>query len=387
MRGVRVSVFAPVGTLDHQTGILNAVHCFASAGFEVDVFTIRNRHHQAPVFESSAVRLCFLPWTFDSEREPRTVVTLLFIAWILCTFWRSHPVIFAGGIRGLVAAYAYSLLRRTRIINYQTELYVGSKLDTRAAALFKALERRAAQRSVVTIEHTEERRSLLAEDLGVPVERIVIVPNAPVGLARRINSTFLHLRLGLSGSKRILLCPGTIGDEFEAPTVVKAAQALPPEWVCVLHSAQRRSADEPYLKRLRDMDRGSRVAWSLEPIPYGQIDELMGSARIGMALYSATVGENYSTVGLASGKLSHFLRVGVPVIVSPLPGLADFVVDHGIGEVLEDPHRLNEIIARIEANWHEYHARALRCFDAFLSYDQAFKPIITLIDQSEGRRV
>jgi glycosyltransferase involved in cell wall biosynthesis len=275
----------------------------------------------------------------------------------------------------------YSVLHPARILNYQMELYVGDKLDTRAARLFKSLERRAAQRSSLTIEHDVERCDLLVEDLGLERCRVVIVPNAPIGPAHACPSVLLHRRLDLAEETRLLLCPGTMGEAFATETVVRAAQSLPDGWRCVVHSAQPRGTDDPYLQLLRDVDTSGRVTFSLAPVPYERIDELLGSARIGIALYSADSGANYSTVGLASGKLTHFLKLGVPVIVSPLPGLADFVRRNGVGEVLETPDALGEIVARIERDWGRYHENALRCFDAHLSYERAFEPVIAAVDK------
>lgn len=376
----RIAVFAPVGTLDHQTGILNAIRCFSANGYEVEVLTVRNMAYALPSFDSRAVTVRCMPWRFNSEREPRALVTILFALWVLATLRPRPQVIFAGGIRGLLAAYLCSFFWNTRIVNYQTELYVGRKLDTWAARLFKALERRAAQSSGLTIEHDHERRDLLVQDLRVRPERVVVVPNAPIGPARARATTLLHARLGLEPGIRLLLCPGTMGDAFETSNVVRAAQCLPDGWRCVLHSAQPRREHDPYLESLRKLDAGQRVLLSLTPVPYEQIDDLLGSARVGIALYSSSGGANYSSVGLASGKLSHFLKVGVPVIVSPLPGLADFVRRHGVGEVLQHPSQLGELVGRIDADWSGYSARALRCFDEHLSFERAFQPVIDATD-------
>lgn len=376
----RISVFAPMGTLDHQTGILNAARSFAAAGYEVEVLTVRNRRFEEVRFESPRIRVRAMPIHFDSDREPRALVTLLFLAWVLLAFWRSHPLVFAGGIRGLLAAYGYALLRRCAIVNYQTELYVGAKLDTRGKKLFKALERRAARRSVLTIEHDANRRELLVTDLGVDPGRVAIVPNSPCGPAAWRPTDFLHRRFGLEPGTPVLLSPGSLSEFFGSGLVVEAAQHLVPPWRCVVHSAQPRSRDEPYIRQLLALDRTGLTVFSLEPIPYNQLDALLGSASVGMALYSADVGENTSLVGLASGKLSHFLKLGIPVIVSPLPGLADFVRAHGVGEVLESAQQLPELIARIERDAQGYRRRALACFDAHLAYEQAFEAVLAVTD-------
>jgi glycosyltransferase involved in cell wall biosynthesis len=372
----RISVFAPLGALDHQTSIINAVTTFARAGYHVDVYAVRNRRFAEPAFNSPNVRVHFMPWSFDSGREPRTLVTLLFTIWLLATFWRRHHVIYAGGIRALIAAYVYSLFRRTQYINYQMELYVGEKLRGPFARVYKALERRAARRAHASIEHSEERADVLAQDLGIPRKGILIVPNAPIGTAEPLRSRFLHHRLGLDESTHILLSPGTMSEQFLSSTIVRAARRLPAGWNCVMHSAGRRDENDPYIRELRELAADSPVTFSLNPVPYCQIDEILGSARIGIALYTQDAGPNWSTTGLSSGKLSHFLKVGVPVIVSPLPGLVDFVRQHGIGEILEEPSQLPALVAKIESDWEAYQARALRCFDEQLSFDRNFQQVL-----------
>jgi hypothetical protein len=328
-----------------------------------------------------------MPVAFDSDREPRTLVTVMFLGWvILLGLWRRRPLVFAGGIRGLVAAYGYSWLQRCEFVNYQTELYIGAKLDTWANRLFKALERRAAQRACLTIEHDEGRRELLLADLRVDPARVAIVPNAPRGPAARRSSDFLHRGFGLAPDTPLLLCPGTISPLFCSEQVVEAAQALPAPWRCVLHSAQPRSRSDPYIASLLALDGNQRVIFSLAPIAYDQIDELLGSAAIGLALYASASGANTSSVGLASGKLSHFLKLGVPVIVSPLPGLADFVRRHGVGEVLEHSAQLPALVSRIERDLAGYQQRALECFDAHLAYERAFDAVLAVTDRLAARQ-
>lgn len=377
----RISVFAPLGTLDHQTSLINAIDALAKDGYLVNLYAVRNRRYATPAFSSTNVRVHFMPWTFDSGRESRTLVTFAFTFWILSTFWRSHPVIYAGGIRALIAAYVYSLFRRTKYINYQMELYVGDKLRGPFARLYKWLERRAARKAQASIEHSEERADVLAQDLGIRRDRILIVPNAPGGSAGPSRSRFLHEKLGLGESTKILLSPGTLSEQFLTSTVVRAARRLPAGWSCVLHSAGWRDERDPYIRELHELAQGSPVTFSLNPVPYSRINDVLGSAYIGIALYTQDAGPNWSTTGLSSGKLSHFLKVGVPVIVSPLPGLVEFVRKHGVGEILEEPDQLPDLVNKIDSDWDTYHERALRCFDECLSYDRNFRPVLDLADK------
>lgn len=383
----RIFVFAPMGTLYHQTGILNAVHCFAEAGYRVEVLTIRNRAMPIPSFASGSVVLHYMPWTFNSYREPRILVTVLFSLWAGLSIWRSRPIIFAGGIRGLFAAYLYSLFRQTRIINYQAELYVDGATGSLTSLLFKYLERVAARRSELTIEHDEERKKILTKDLGLEPERVIVVPNAPRGPATLLRSSLLHDRLSLDKSEKILLCPGSIGDAFDTSTAMRLAPALPRGWRCVVHSAQPRMEKDPDIDKLRRLDPKGLVKFSLDPVPYEEINDLLGSATVGLVLYSSQVGMNISTIGLSSGKLSHFLKLGIPVLVSPLSGLASFVHEYGVGEVLDSPKSVEMLLEKISADMKGYQERALRCFDQNLSYERTFRPVIDAVRDTGNWRM
>lgn len=375
-----VAVFAPMGTLDTQTGILNAAECFAASGYTVTVFTVRNKLYSEPQFSHENITVKFFPLTYSAQRESRVLVTLAFTLWmILTSFLHRHIAIFAGGVRGLISAYFYSFFRPIPIVNYQTELYIENKLDTKGAALFKAIERRAAQKSLITIEHDEQRSELLCADLHIDRSKVVIVPNAPFGPAVLASSHYLYDSLGIDHRYKLLLNPGSLSEFFDSSRAVQISQRLGAEWLCVIHSAQPRTLDDPYIEKLVSLNQCTKVQFSLDPIPYSEINDLLGSARIGLVLYSSQMGQNTASVGLASGKLSHFLKLGVPVIVSDLPGLADFVRQHQVGEVLTDDD-LPSLVDKIDRNIDDYRKRCVKCFDEHLAYEVSFAKVIELIE-------
>jgi glycosyltransferase involved in cell wall biosynthesis len=385
----QIAVFAPLGRLDQQPGIINAANCFAASGYQVDVFTVRNTYYAEATFPHPNIQVRYFPIRYSQPRESRLLVTLAFTIWMLLMSWRGrHSLIFAGGIRGLISSYVYSLFYRAEIINYQTELYIGQKLDTKAAKLFKAIERRAAQRSLITIEHDEQRCKLLCDDLGVSENNVIIVPNAPLGPARKVSSAYLHNQLDLPPQSKILLNPGTLSEAFASSLAVRSSQNLTDNWNCVVHSAKPLTASDPYLQTLIALNQRQKVVFSLDPVPYERIDELLSSATIGLVLYSDQVGENTSSVGLASGKLSHFLKLGIPVIVSNLPGLSDFVLLHRVGLVLDDYGRLPDLVEQIESDLSEYRNRCISCFNDYLAYEKSFEKVINSTEQrlSNGHR-
>lgn len=376
----RVAVLAPMATVDCQPGILHAVEAFAAAGYAVDVFIIRNRKYSEPYFESPRVIVRALPLMFGRKREPRWLVTLLFALWLPWVARDRYAAVFAGGVRGLIAAWFLSLFRDCRIVNLQLELYIGNKLTTRAARLFKWIERRAIRSAWLSLIHDERRAEMLAVDAGISRFRIEILPNAPRGHGRIETSSFLHERFDLPPRTRLIVAPGSIGPAFESEGIVRAAQLLPDSWRCVVHSAQSRDPDDPYIRLLHSRNTGKRVLFSLEPVPFPQVADVVASASIGLALYGSVGGPNTTEVGLASGKLCHFLQLGVPVIVSNYPMLREFVLRHRVGLPLKDLADLPALVAEIENDYLGYRRRAADCFTQVLSFDIHFRRVIERIE-------
>lgn len=370
----RIAVLAPSGGLDHQPSVLNAITCFRDSGCSVDVFSIRNSYFNEPQIEGVTFR--YLPVRFHSSREPRTLVSLLFAAWALMNVGKKYDALFAGGIRALFAAWFVTRFRPNRVINLQLELYIGEKLDTHLGSLFKWLERRAVCTSWANIVQDQTRADMFSNDVGIELSRIDIVPNAPLGPALRLDSDLLRQRFSIPRTRRLLLSPGTFGPLFQTRELAEASRHLPPDLVCVLHSASGARDDDEFVKELHSVNPGDSLLLSLEPVPYEQIDELMASADIGVALYGAAGGMNTTEVGLASGKLCQFLKVGKPVIVSNYKVLREFVEKYKCGIAIDGADQVAQAATTIIADYEEYSNGAIRAFDDELAFEKHFSVIV-----------
>lgn len=382
MKSKRIAVLAPMGTLDQQPGVLRAADSFADAGYVVDVFTVRNEYYPRPEFTHRSIHLHLMPLRMNRQREPRTLVTLVFAFWVLLRLRGPYEVIYAAGVRGLFAAYILHLLRGARVVNYQIELYVGGYGRIRFLRLFKFLERRAIRASLFSIEHDETRAQILCQDSGIPRHKIVVVPNAPRGIGEDRRTKFLHMHLGLDPRLRLLVSAGAIEPDVLSLEIVRAVQTLPDAWRCVFHSSVPRTEDDAYIHKLVEADSDGKVSLSLQPVSSTEVDDLVASATIGLALYSSSVRPDLELVGLASGKLCRFLRSGVPVIVSDFPALREFVLSHGVGIAISDVCQIEDAIERIEADYEGYRGRAVECFTRRLSHDVHFRQVLDRIGAS-----
>ena len=147
-----------------------------------------------------------------------------------------------------------------------------------------------------------------------------------------------------------------------------------------MHSAQPRELTEPYIRQVTAANLQGRTYLSLKPVAYEQLDQVLASGRIGLAIYGDVGGENTTEVGLASGKLCGFLRLGIPVVVSDYPMLRDFVQGHRVGIAISDLRMLADAINTIEADYVGYRKRAASAFDRFLAFENHFAEVLRRLE-------
>lgn len=384
MTSETIAVVAPMGTLEHQPGILNAIACFCAAEYSVDVFALRNTYYKPLDLDSKRVNIRYLPISFRSRRESRSWITILFALWLPFILNSKYSYVYAGGVRALLAAWFASWFRRIRIINHNLELNIGARIrGVPFARVFKWIERRAIGNCVFCIEHDEIRARLLCKDAGIPRDQVEIVPNAPRGEGQIQRSRFLSERFGIGANIHLLVSAGTISPTFLTEETVHAAQSLPLEWMCVIHSAQPRSETDREIECLLAANQNKKVIFSLEPVAYADVGKIISSADIGLALYGSVGGPAVTEVGLASGKLCHFLQYGVPVIVSDFPMLREFVTKHQVGVPISDMADLGQAIETIMADYEGFCRRAAGAFTRELAFQIHFQRVLDRIAATE----
>jgi glycosyltransferase involved in cell wall biosynthesis len=142
--------------------------------------------------------------------------------------------------------------------------------------------------------------------------------------------------------------------------VAETAAKWPADWTLVLHERERRSPDDPFLRRVAEARQGC-VRLSLNPVPYCELDEVFASADVSLVLYSNEYGDNFRLIGRASGKLAHSLRVGVPVVCSDLPGLSSMIEEYGCGVVVKEMSEVEDAVRRILGDYQRFRERAWAC--------------------------
>jgi glycosyltransferase involved in cell wall biosynthesis len=271
---------------------------------------------------------------------------------------------------------------------YSLELLLSYEVNTPAERQLKAHERRLSQRAAFVVVQDDARGRLLADDNGLDWQRVVLVPNAPAGPARRRPSGYWHTRFNLPAEARVVVHSGSLGDWTGIQAIVDSVERWPLEWALVIHTRYAAESSE-YVDGLRRRADPRRVHFSLRPVPRQDYDALIDGAAVGLAFYvpggsSSFTQRNVQTIGLSSGKLAYYLRAGLPVIVNRAASIAELVESSGAGVAVENADGIADALRRFTERYAEFSAEACRFFDQRLDFQRGCREVIQRGDALKG---
>jgi hypothetical protein len=419
LRRGRIGIVTAYGYLDTLTIICDIADQLAAAGWEVDIWTDHWSGFRSATFASPRVRVhvrrrlpgaatggpgpvgpapSSIPFRGRVATTVRSVGRGLRMAWRAVEFWVRHrrrrfTVLVGVDPDGLVRAEELSRLTHVPIAYHSLELLLDAELGSPRERWLKSRERRLSRRAPFVIIQDEARAALLAADNGIPADRFVLLPNAPRGPAERRPSGYWHGRFGLGLGTRVLLHAGSADPWTGIDDIVAGAAALPANWVLVVHtrSDPNRMTDDPAGRaafRALQASADRRVYFSTDPVPRQAFADLVNGADAGIAFYRPTAGSvytqtNIATIGLSSGKVSSYLRAGLPVIVNDDSSLGGLVARERIGVAIRNGRDSASAVRSIDDDYEGYSDRAIAYFDRELDLRHS---IVRLAERLEALR-
>ena len=408
----RVAIVYPRATFDTVPSLVNAAELLARHELEVDVYTLV-RAEGAPRFANPRIHVRSL----GTEVTPRSAATALRslvdrAGWVGRTVRRPlahgyHAVRSATAPRGAARPttppdrdgareqtmcfigvdpdgleLAHELARGTAasLGYYSLELLLSSELVSEADRRTKRVEVELSRQAAFVVVQDAARGRLLVDDNGLDERRLVLVPNAPLGPARRTPSDYWHRRFELDSQRKVLLHAGSLGAWTGIDQVVASTSTWPDDWALVVHTRYDASSSA-YVHALQAKAVPGRVFWSLKPVASEAYDALVDGADAALALYlrseeSVLTGQNVETIGLSSGKLAYALRAGVPVIVNRSTSIALLVEQEECGVLVDGPDGVGAVLPTIARHRQQLGERACAFFERHLRVEPAFEELV-----------
>jgi len=344
------------GWVETQPFVREPIAHLAAEGFEVDLIA-RATENWTPI---EGVR--YLP-----RGSLRTPAAQALAARLLArgALRRDYDLVIATPAISLVFGAVLARLAGAPLVVLHDELW--TPRDINLAPRLRDAMYRAHERAALTIITDLRRVEVLEEEWpALRGQRFVELPNAPAGEPTPPHDRErVRAELGVSPDMTLVLNAGSLTRRFGLDDLLEALPHFPEQAVLVCQSAMHTHRLDPAVLAL--VEARYPVRFRLEPLPYGQVDQLVAAADIGVALYHGTI-PNVRYVGKGSGKLNRYLRAGKPVIVDRNANL-EFVADYEAGVVISHPSEIPSAIANITERYETFSANARRCFDEQLAFE------------------
>lgn len=229
----------------------------------------------------------------------------------------------------------------------------------------------------IIITHDRWHQEFIENNFHLINSQILTLPNASLTPEFKLHSTYLANTLQLNNAK-IVLHSGGFGKWFKCKELANSTKNWGNDIKLVFHLSHSIKGNK-YFEEIYNTDYHDRVLFSLQPVTTFELDELVASADIGIALYSVDELEYRAIyMGLASGKIGNYLKCGLPVIATRLPSLS-YIEDYHCGILVESEERIADAINTILQNYDTYSLNAYTCYRELWHLDQYLDQILSAI--------
>jgi glycosyltransferase involved in cell wall biosynthesis len=374
--------------------VASAIARLIEYGFEVEFITVEYANHiPKPIFPKGKVNEIILPVHNENGFFPRLfhILTLglnkvIFQCYHTVKLLRqygNHECLFGVDQRGMILAVMARMFLRTRVIYYSMELYLSNEMNGFEQRMYKKIERFCNKRTWLTLMQDTERAALLIEDNRISESQIMIVPNSPCGKAIRLRGTYFNDKFGVSEGQKIVLYAGNIINWAMTLELVESALSWPEEWVLVIHGYIQGN-QKTYLDQIKNLAISPKIILSLEMVSDEEVGYLHESADIGIALYAPERHKramDFTNIAHASGKLIRYLKGGLPIVTSELPGLKILIDQYQCGICVSDTNEIKSAISCIISNYEEFSSKAVNAYNEEFEFTKHFDPVIERINE------
>ncbi|HET6224888.1 MAG TPA: hypothetical protein VFF27_01325 [Bacteroidia bacterium] len=216
--------------------------------------------------------------------------------------------------------------------------------------------------------------------------KVFKIPVAPKKIAmEHIVGVNLHALMNIPAEKKIMAYSGSIGDWAGTEQLLDLLEKHWNEkfWL-VIHSRLPLQVNDIYHIRIKKLiAEGYPISLHANPFDnYLDYAAFLKNVDVAIVLYkskpgSMYFGKNLQEIGLASGKFSMYLMMGIPVITSNQQSYVQLLKKFNFGGVILRDNEFPQLLERCIVNKSSMHERALQLYDAVL---EPQKQLLSLID-------
>ena len=249
-----------------------------------------------------------------------------FIKFILFFYWHynfdkfsKYTLIIGIDREGIIEASVYSELTKIPYSMVSFEIFFQSETSEK----FKRPEIIACQKLLFCIFQDSIRSKYLQTENHIAEHTIYLLPLAS-DHACAVNSTArLRDDLGITKDKKVVIAIGSIKRWTMIDVLLKSLPMWPDNWVLIIHHRYGDTHDcIVRFNMQQDISESHRLFISnVAPLDIDDLSYVLSGVDFGFAMYRPTydsiyTGLNLKYIGLSSGKISTYLRFGVPLLIN-----------------------------------------------------------------------
>ncbi len=222
-------------------------------------------------------------------------------------------------------------------------------------------ENQALQNADFIITHDKFHKKFICDNFRVKDEKILLLANASFTPEYRKQSTFLHGKFNLQSDTITVLHSGGFGVWFKSLELANISKKWPKNMRLIFHIGRKPSEYRDF-DAIYDKPGYENLNFSLTSLSNNQLDDMISSADIGLALYSVKeLSYRAELMGLAAGKIGNYLKCGLPVIASRMPSLK-YIKDYGCGILVDEESEIENAVRIIMEKKESYRENAFKCY-------------------------
>jgi len=304
-----------------------------------------------------------------------------YISCILKNKCGENEVFIGGDPAGLITANYLAKKKNGALIYWSLELNITEDLDNFGLRFMKQKERKCNQIALCTVDFGEIRCKILQEENQLDPKTMIPIPNSQMGQGEILRNYYFNDKFNIPRDKKIILHAGGLySPSMGVKDIFQYFTDWPDDYILVIHTYQR---DYPMSGFAIPQEYfNKKIFLSEDPVPFDQLETIYSSCDIGIIVQGPQgpdINKNLYYSDLSIGKLFHYLKVGIPIIIRRLPGYVDLIEGNQVGVCIDLPSEILPAIDIILNNYHQYRLNAVNLHDK-LKFEIHHKKLIGKIN-------
>ncbi len=224
--------------------------------------------------------------------------------------------------------------------------------ESETSARYKRLERHASRGVSLWLVQDDVRAQLLERENGLQASNKVLLPLASAGIGTP-GTARLRDQLRIPADKKVAIAIGSMTGWAMTRRILQSVGDWPEDWALIVHERYGMTSEslrhelaavEPLLgRKIFVSDAATDMVDDMR--------DVLAGVSAGLAFYEPDyknpfTGKNLEHLGTASGKISTYLRYGVPVVLNEIGLYSDEARRFGFGRIAENPEQIAAVLGQ-----------------------------------------